>query len=802
MAVDAPAPAANGFGTIRDVRIEGTNHYHPDRIRFLLTTRAGRSFDAQALTDDVHAIESMGPFTNVRSEVQRNEDGSVTVVFRVVELPWVSEVTFGTLSYWQKQGLEKVIQTKAGNNLNQAILDNDQQALLRHFQDKGYRYAQVGVEKKDDKGNIAINFTIDLGREIEVTRVLFLGLPEHLFPKQLTQGLLNGEGSPYHQELMTFDQEAVRRAAQDQGWLDAALSGTHIEDMDFVRPLDERQRHGPQVVPDGEFNDSVVVVYELVPGERYYLGSVSFVGNTKATQVQLREAFGIVDGTPYKQADIDKAIEKSRRVVSNQGYARAQLGVDRHLDLIKHEVHLVLHMQHEEGGKYYEGEGDIYHVSRVDLRGNYQTKDAVVRRGMQLKPGDLWNDDAVDESKRQIERTGLFKNTFDHPLRITPQFPDDQPGQANVRADLDEDSTGTLNFQVGYSSASGVFVQAGFGERNVDLWGFITSLFGEVWGPDGIRSWRGGGQNVNVSVLWSRYTTSGGVSWSNPHLFDGPYAMTVQYDYIDSTYRPWEEVRNIPSVTVGRNFFHNDLNISLTYAYTELHVENPQTDAPNDALDGSGKYFLNTWTLGESYDRLNNPRIPTRGYLVKATESFTGGIMPSSTMYWEYSLSGDQFQPIVEGEQGGITYLHTSAHWRQIHGLDGDDYIPFYARYFGGGPSPRHRGFEQDHLSPTEYNRNDQLALVGGTTDALLSEELSFPIQDSNEGIRLAVFTDYGNVWGADQVIRLSDMRTAVGFGIRFPIQLPVSLDFAWLLDARNGESSTQIQFTLGQVHF
>jgi len=37
---------------------------------------------------------------------------------------------------------------------------------------------------------------------------------------------------------------------------------------------------------------------------------------------------------------------------------------------------------------------------------------------------------------------------------------------------------------------------------------------------------------------------------------------------------------------------------------------------------------------------------------------------------------------------------------------------------------------------------------------------------------------------------------------VRFPIQLPVSLDFAWLFDARNGESSSQIQFTLGQVHF
>jgi outer membrane protein assembly factor BamA len=57
-------------------------------------------------------------------------------------------------------------------------------------------------------------------------------------------------------------------------------------------------------------------------------------------------------------------------------------------------------------------------------------------------------------------------------------------------------------------------------------------------------------------------------------------------------------------------------------------------------------------------------------------------------------------------------------------------------------------------------------------------------------------------VWGAGQEIRIQDMRTAVGFGVRFPIQLPVSLDFAWLFDARNGESSSQIQFTLGQVHF
>jgi outer membrane protein assembly factor BamA len=45
-------------------------------------------------------------------------------------------------------------------------------------------------------------------------------------------------------------------------------------------------------------------------------------------------------------------------------------------------------------------------------------------------------------------------------------------------------------------------------------------------------------------------------------------------------------------------------------------------------------------------------------------------------------------------------------------------------------------------------------------------------------------------------------MRTAAGFGIRFPIQIPVALDFAWLLDPQDGDSQTQIQFTMGTYNF
>jgi outer membrane protein insertion porin family len=785
---ETPRPANIKPNEVREVRIVGAKVYHPDRIRFILTTRPGMVFDPVALADDVRAIEKMGPFTNTRSDIARNPDGSLTVTFFVVEQPYVAAVEFADLGYFQRSPLEKFVETKAGSWLNPLILENDRRAIETHFQDKGYRYARVTVKQEDDHGNVKVTFFTNLGPEIKVANVVYLNLPPKVFERQLNQGLLNSPGSAYHAELMTFDQGAVVRTIQDLGWLDARLNGTRAEITDYIRPFDERRRNGPTFAPDGEKNDSVMLVYDLAPGERYYLGSVSFVGNTVATEAELREAFALAEGVPFKRVDIDRAIERARRVISNQGYARCDIRIDRGLDLANHRVNLVLHVE----------EGRKYRIGRVDIHGNYVTKDAVIRRAIDLNPGDLWNDDELDESKRQIQRTGLFRNNPMRPIALRPRFPADRPDEADLRVDLEEDNTGTLNFQVGYSSADGVFIQAGFGERNFNLQGFVTGLLdGDV-----TRDWRGAGQNLDVGVQWSEDTTNANVSWTNPHVMDGPYALTVGYSYINSRRRAWEEIRSIPTITVGRYFFNNDLRLNVTYAYTDLEVEDAESDAPNDALFGEGKYFHNAVTFSQSYDRLDNPRMPTRGYQVGASETYSSDPLSGSHEWWSYTLKGDHFLPLVEGEQGGVTYFHVNARWTQIRPLGDDDVIPFYQRYFGGGPSPRHRGFESDRLSPTEINVNGNRAYVGGTTDALISAEISVPVQDSNEGIRLALFTDWGNVWGAGEDMSFSDLRKAVGFGIRFPIMIPVALDFAWLLDAEDGESNSQIQFTLGQFRY
>ena len=818
---------------VAGVEIIGAKHVHPDRVRFIVDVRQGRSYITsqlqQAVADDVRAIEKMGPFTQVKADLTYGDDGrTVTVRYRFVELPYVGDVRYETfervvrqgynwrpagpndgdavydnIGYFDQDKLKKLVDTKPGTYLNPLLLENDRCALLRKLQDDGHRYARVVVETPEADGTVTVIFRIDTTQEIEVGKVLIQGLPEGVSSRTFEpgvynpSGLFNDTGKPYQPELVSLDEGSIIRILQDLGWLDAKLISTRREITDYVRPTEDRRRHGPDLAPDGQYNDRVVLIYTVEPGERYRLGKVDFLGNTVASSSQLLEAFAMPEGSWFKKLDLYGnpyeerrgrdlakalgAIERSRRTISNQGYARCEVGVDRRLDTKNHIVDLTIHVT--EGGRY--------KVGRVDVRGNLVTRDAVIRRGMAINPGDRWNDDDIDESRRQIERTGIFngRGAVTRPLKIEPQYPEDRPGEVDLEVDVDEKATGSLRFELGFSSAAGVFGSVGYSEGNFDLLGVLTG-----------KAYRGAGQTLSFDVYASQDRRSVATTWTNPHLLDGPYELSVNGYRSDSSPYEWSERRLGGSVSVGRRFLNNDLAVGVTYGYFDMVVTNVGTNAANDVQEGH--YYENSNGLYQTYDRLNDRQLPTSGFLLRLNETAYGSPLPGSDQYAEYSASGDSYLPLYEVEDGGVTFLRFKGQYKLLDPIGDTEEVPFFARYRGGGQAPRHRGFGDYDLSPKQVNVYGQQANVGGTKDLLLTAEMSFPVMGTNDGIRLVAFTDYGNVWGQDETPKLSDMRTAVGFGIRFPIQLPVSLDFAWLLDRRPGDDANQIHFGLGITRF
>jgi outer membrane protein assembly factor BamA len=255
----------------------------------------------------------------------------------------------------------------------------------------------------------------------------------------------------------------------------------------------------------------------------------------------------------------------------------------------------------------------------------------------------------------------------------------------------------------------------------------------------------------------------------------------------------------------GRRFLDNDLRLTLGYRYTDLKIDDIDDDAPDDALASATtgvRAYQNTVLLGQEWDRLNDRRLPTRGVFAALGQEFTGEPMSASETFFEWNARFEGYIPFFESEDGGVTFLRTAARWRQIIPFGQSDEVPFYERITGGGPGPRHRGFENNELGPKQINQNGLEADVGGDRDLVMTAEWWVPLQGTNDGLRGVLFVDVGNVWGEDEPMRWDDLRTAAGAGIRLPVALPIALDEAWLLDREEGESAVQVHFGIGITRF
>ncbi|MFM2090541.1 MAG: hypothetical protein RLZZ127_1030 [Planctomycetota bacterium] len=791
--------AAEGEVRVQAVAIEGLDQIHPDRVRFMLQVREGRGYGQEALSermaDDLRALERMGPFADVRTTVTP-VDGGVRITYRVVELPYVAEIAWEGLRLFQQSDLEKAVQTRRGSYLNPVTVEADRAAVERRLREDGWRRAAVTVRDEPVGAHRRLVFVVDLGQRVEVGRIVFTDLPAGVRPRMFENVLFNRAGGPWQADLIDQDRDAVVRTYQEQGYLDARLVRTVVEWNDYVFPLDERRRGGPVLVPDGVRDDRVVIVYQVDPGPRYRLGQVAFVGSRVAGQAELREAFSrrdifgdwimLDEGEPFVKAVIDAALERSRRVVSNQGYARASARMDRRYRKGEPVVDLTVVVE----------DGRPYRIGRVDVEGNTVTRDQVARRGLAVGPGDRWSDDRLDESERQIRRIGLFTAPDGRPVRIDRRFPEDRPDEVDLVTRLRETDTGSFSFQLGYSTASGVFGQLSYTERNFDLLGVLT---------EGLSAWRGGGQTLDFSTYLSQDRQSFTATHTNPSLFDGPYTSSVSGFRSQSSSRDWDERRQGGSSILGRRFLDNDLRLTLGYRYTDLKIDDIDDDAPDDALASATtglKAYQNTLILGQEWDRLNDRRLPTRGIFAALGQEFTGEPLSASETFFEWNARVEGYLPFFESEDGGVTFLRTSARWRQLVPFGGSDDIPFYERITGGGPGPRHRGFENNELGPKAINRNGLESDVGGDRDLVLTAEWWVPLQGTNEGLRGVLFADCGNVWGVDEKVGWKDYRTAVGAGIRLPVNLPIALDVAWLTDRRDGESPIQVHFGIGLSRF
>ncbi|NTV10255.1 MAG: BamA/TamA family outer membrane protein, partial [Zoogloea sp.] len=136
-------------------------------------------------------------------------------------------------------------------------------------------------------------------------------------------------------------------------------------------------------------------------------------------------------------------------------------------------------------------------------------------------------------------------------------------------------------------------------------------------------------------------------------------------------------------------------------------------------------------------------------------------------------------------------------------GYGGGKGLPFYKNFYAGGIGSV-RGYEQSSLGPQVISTTDgSKQSLGGNRRLIGNAEYYFPMpgQGKERSMRLSLFFDAGNVWGADEQVKMSDLRYSAGVAFSWSSPVgPLKFSIGQALHKQEGDRTQKFQFQLGTV--
>lgn len=417
-----------------------------------------------------------------------------------------------------------------------------------------------------------------------------------------------------------------------------------------------------------------------------------------------------------------------------------------------------------------------------------RTRDFIVTREIQLKPGDVFNRRTAQQDLQRVFGLGLFE---DVKLSFSPGK---DPSEVVMNVDIVPTNTGSLAAGAGISSTSGIFGTVSYQEKNLG----------------------GNNQTVGVEFQLGERELLFDLSFQDPWIGGDPFrtsysanifrrrSISLVYDGTDTTTITTAENNDSPRVVrtgAGLSFSRPiakdpfspaDWVISGGLQYQNIEVQDADGDrAPRSAeqfgnqklaYNAGGVDDLITVRLNASKDTRDNGLRPTNGSLLllgmeqtlPLTSILYNRLRANYSYYLPLKLLNFDFmkgpQTLAFNVQGGTVL---------------GDLPPYEAFVIGGSNSVR------------GYGEGD---LGNGRSFAQVTAEYRFPIVSFLAG---TFFFDYGTTLGSQGAVigKPAEVRglngDGFGYGLGVRVQSPVGpirIDYAI-----NDEGDSRIHFGIGE---
>ena len=782
--------------SIAEIEIKGTSELESSQIMFLIESQVGDVLDRKIIRRDIHAIYKMKLFEDVQAEVEELDEGesgkkSYLLRYLVKERPRLAEVKLKGVLLVERTVIEEQMTLLQYDPYDPEKIALNEQIILEHYRSEGYPRVSVNsiietVEADADNAGerFRVVFEMNEAPRVYLTDIYVSGT-KYYSELEIKRFILSSEidcvswanqSGLFREEMINQDLSVITQHYLKKGYIKV-----------FVDKPEVTLIHNPDY-------SRVDVRLNITEGDQYFIGKIEVSGDVLGDQEILKEDLLLEEGEIYNPFLQNRDRSGISEIYHEQGYAFVRVIPET---VINEETKIV-------DVTFRVVKGEKAYIGRLEIAGNVETRDHVIRREFEVQEEELFNGKKLLRSQQNINRLGFFQSGV--LLERSPR--DQENNMLDILARLKETQTGTFQAQMGYSDFSGFS-------------GGVTISKGNLLGTG--RTLRFSAQFAEQSVQQKFDATL-----IDPRLFDSQVSGSIfssRSKLEDSTeFERGIITENNYGFSLGMPLYFRDLRFGTQISALDRLFSGSDTDL-----------FKRSVSPSLTYNTVNHPVFPSAGIKTSIRMIQTGTPFGGNIRLREYQLQYQQFWALnkdntfilmAKGRLGllqeqGSSPIPSEDRYR-LGGIDsvrGHNYFNISGPY--GSIEQRNNiayrvitdelGYQQTRTydSRTVGLNSSELQELksGGISERLFNLELLFPLsQDENSFVRGVLFMDAGNVNAESRQYQLLDetepeffdLRKSAGFGVRVITPMGVlRFEYGSKLDKRPSETPDRFEFTV-----
>ena len=729
----AVAPAGPTSGTIRSIQIKGAERLEPETVRAYSNLVPGQEYTAEKLDAALKDLYATELFTDV--VISGADSGALVIT--VKENPVINRIVLEGNKRIKSDKITPEIRLAPRQIFTRSKVRSDVERIIELYKRQGRFAATVDPKIVQlDQNRVDLVFEIHEGDKSKVRAINVIGnntfsddrLQKEMYTKK-SGGVLGffKSNDSYDPDRLAADQQKLRAFYLTQGYADFRVVSALAE-----------------LTPDRK---DFVITYVVEEGPRYKFGTIDSESALRdLDEKEIKTLIPIKTGQWFNAKQVEDIVASLTEVAGNRGYAFADINPNYTRNTEKHIMDISFRV----------GESPRVYIERIDITGNTQTRDKVIRREFRVQEGDAFSAIRVKRSQDRLQSLGFFQDKLE-----IKQTEGSAPDRVVLSTNVEEKSTGQLQLSAGYSSLEKFVFNASVTQNN-----FL-----------------GKGQIAEIGVNYSKYSRSANLSFTEPYLFDKNVSLGGEIFRRDfnsynnngngrrnTTYSQKSTGAAIRTgfaltefLTAGGRYSLSQDKITLdrNTFYTDLDGAGPNGLVCDPAKAGTylcdelGTRITSLIGYTVAFDDTDGIR-PTRGQRVIFSNDFAG--LGGDTKYARARIDATKFKALPHN-----FVLSAHAEGGYIHPLgqdpaSGSDPIRISDRFYGTqlrgfdirgiGPRIRRLGYD-DTGNIIDTKRQTVSDALGGRAYYSARLELEFPTSSGlrSLGIRPSAYVDAGSVF-------------------------------------------------------